>query len=289
MPVRSKLPVVFLACVNSYEDGKQLRHLINERKLVAKILNTYQKPSLFYPIQKEKLSNAYFFNHLDEHEHQENVSIVHLVGHADNDHLRIESENFEVPIHVDELSKALSIMPNLQAVFLSGCATPAILEALLKKDIPAIFVTESREKNIKSTSIVRTFYQAIAKGFSIKQAFEVVKRKHPEMKTHPVKYQIETDTFSWRGKKTASRREEMSWGMYYLAENEGIIGRNFHHNALIPINQGIGSAKYRSLKRKMQYLTYIAAAVALTLLIVGVNKYIQTIETIDPFLLSLLN
>ncbi|MEZ4849455.1 MAG: hypothetical protein R3B93_12725 [Bacteroidia bacterium] len=114
MPVRSKLPVVFLACVNSYEDGKQLRHLINERKLVAKILNTYQKPSLFYPIQKEKLSNAYFFNHLDEHEHQENVSIVHLVGHADNDHLRIESENFEVPIHVDELSKALSIMPNLR-------------------------------------------------------------------------------------------------------------------------------------------------------------------------------
>ena len=289
MPVRSNLPVVFLACVNSYEDGKRLRHLTHERKLISKILTSYQKPNLFHPVQKGNLSNAYFFNHLDEHEYQERVSILHLVGHADSDHLRIESENFEVPIHVDELSRMLALMPNLKAVFLSGCATPKILEALLRRDIPAIFVTETHEKTVRSMGIARTFYQAIAKGFSLKKSFAAAQKKYPELKAHKVSYNVDKDSFNWRGKKTAAFREEMSWGMYYLEENEGIIGRNFHSNPLVPFTRGIGSESARRLKRRMRYLTYTAAAIALALLMVGAQKYFQSVESVQPFLLSLMN
>lgn len=274
----TQLPVIFLACVNSYENGKRMRFLVNERKEIARIIESGKKPAVYSPVQKGNIANEYFYDLLTKYNYQDRVEILHLTGLADEDHLRLESNAFEVPIHLEELSKTIGMLPNLKVVFLSGCATPGLLEMLLKRDIPAVIVTETREKDAQTTEIAREFYESIANGHSIQRAFSIIKKKFHRIKIHKVRYDLEKDEFTWRGKKTFEKRDIMDWGLYYLEDNLLRINQRSGNQSIITLPAATTYVKSRQLRKRIRFLSLTAAAITLALLAAGAKLYFDSLE-----------
>ncbi|MEZ4772959.1 MAG: hypothetical protein R3D00_07240 [Bacteroidia bacterium] len=281
MVATSQLPVIFLACVNSYQSGKRLRFLVDERKEVARIIDHPPGPPLYLPVQKGNISNEYFFDMLNKNQYQDRVEILHLVGLADEDHLRLESDNFEVPIHLDELSKTVGMFPNLKVVFLSGCATPGLLEMLIKRDIPAVIVTESTEKDVQTAEIATTFYKALAFGHSVQRAFDQVKAKFVRMKIHKVEYDVETNVFTWRGKRTYEKRGLMDWGLYYMEDNLQRLCQRPRQISLMPLPMGKEYVETKRIARRVKALSFTAAVITLALLAFGAKLYFESLEQLQ--------
>ncbi|MEZ4825329.1 MAG: hypothetical protein R3C61_03405 [Bacteroidia bacterium] len=278
MAANPQLPVIFLACVNSYLSGKRLRYLVDERKNIARIVETAPGSILYQPVQKGNLPNAYFFDLLKQRDYASSVEIVHLVGLADDDHLRLESDDFEVSIHLEELSKTIGMFPRLKLVFLSGCATPALLEMLLKRDVPAIIVTETPEKDPQTTEIATVFYKALAFGHSIQRAFDQVKAKYFRMKIHKVEYDLENDAFQWRGKRTYEKRGMMDWGLYYMDDHLLKLNQRPRHQSLMPLPLSREFVETHRIARKIKALSITAAVITLALLVFGVKLYIDSLD-----------
>lgn len=270
----SHSPVIFLACVNSYKKGKRLRYLVKERIGIAKLLSSSgKKQPLYQPLQQGTLSSDIFYELLEDREFQERLVVMHLVGHRDNNHLRIEAENFEVSMPIEEFSKVVAQLPNLQAVFLSGCATPRLLDTLLRRDIPAVIVTETYDKDERASAVAKTFYRQLAKGESIFSSFSLVMKSFPLMKPHRVTYNIETDELEWFRKPEAPDLERIPWGMYYLKENEVYLRRKLvDRPALFARDRYKKTARW---KKTIRYLTYSATALLLGLLAVGITLYLD--------------
>lgn len=281
MVATSQLPVTFLACVNSYQSGRRLRFLVEERKEVARILENSSGSPLYLPVQKGNVANEYFYDLLSNSHYHHRVEILHLVGLADEDHLRLESDNFEVPIHLDELSKTIGLFPNLKVVFLSGCATPGLLQMLLKRDIPAIIATESPEKNPETTEIAATFYKALALGHSIQRAYDQVKAGFVRMKIHKVDYDFEANVFTWRGKRTYEKRGMMDWGMYYMEDNLQKLCQRPRQITLMPLPMGKEYVETKRIARKVKALSLTAAVITLALLAFGAKLYFESLEQLQ--------
>ncbi|MDX2250497.1 MAG: hypothetical protein SF052_27195 [Bacteroidia bacterium] len=281
MVATSQLPVIFLACVNSYQSGKRLRFLVDERKEVARLLDAVAGPPLYQPVQKGNVSNEYFYDLLSENQYKDRVEIMHLTGLADEDHLRLESDNFEVPIHLEELSKTIGMFPNLKVVFLSGCATPGLLEMLLKRDIPAVIVTETTEKDPQTTEVATAFYKALAYGHSVQRAFDQVKAKFHRMKIHRVDYDVEQDTFTWRGKRTFEKRGMMDWGLYYMDDNLSRLSQRPRQISLMHLPLDKEYVETKRITRKVKALSFTAAVITLALLAFGVKLYLDSLEQLQ--------
>lgn len=273
----SHTPVIFLACVNSYRSGKRLRHLVHERKGISKLFPTFNHKSRYEAIQKGNLPNRYFFNQLQSNEYQNRVSVMHLVGHADSDHLRLESDNFETPIHLEEFSKLIGMLPNLQAVFLSGCATEGLVDMLIRRDVPAIIVTQTTDKDANASKLARDFYRELADGKTVQEAARQLSRSNPShFRSHQVEYDLDSDTFNWKGKGGP-----LKWGVYFLAENAEKMDEPATIRPLIPFAQ---SRPVKKFKRKLSFLTYASVALLVGVLAVGITMYLQTPQQLSQLL-----
>ena len=279
MLATSRIPIVFLACINSYRKGKRLRYLVNERKTIAKLLTSDRKSSVYQPVEKGNRANDFFLDILRNRQFRDRVSVLHFVGHAENQYLRMESEEFESPVSFEQLSELIAKLPNLQAVFLSGCATPRLLEMFLKRDVPAVIVTQTREKDPHASAIAKTFYAQLAQGVSLKDAFGTTSIAHPDMQAIEVKYDIESDELKWEGKELLFNGLRLPWGMYYLEDNLKRLEQDVHKKPLVfPLQENLRKSSW--LQKLRKGLTWAAVALLLATLGVGLTFLFQGPEEI---------
>ncbi|MEM7659575.1 MAG: CHAT domain-containing protein [Bacteroidota bacterium] len=278
MLANSRTPIVFLACINSYRRGKRLRYLVHERKAIANILNSGSESSVYQPVEKGNRANDFFLEMLRNRQFRNRVTMLHFVGHAENNFLRMESEEFETPVSIEQISELVAQLPNLQAVFLSGCATPRLLEVLLQRDIPAVFVTQTREKDPHAAAIAKTFYETLVQGASLQEAFAETSRMHPDMQPIEVGYDVDSDSLTWEGKELLFNGLRLPWGMYYLADNAERLKEGGRIKPLVvPLNKHRRSSWRKKFRRGVGW---VAMAVLLGLLGVGLTLYIQRPEEV---------
>jgi hypothetical protein len=269
-----QLPVLFLACVNSYQRGRRLRYLVQERKSITRLIGTPSIP-YYQAIEKGNRPHNLFLQWLPQE--QDRITHLHLVGHTDDKELRVESDKFEVPVSQHALGQLIDLLPNLTCVYLSGCATPALLDLFLRKDVPAVIVTRTHSRNHVATSIAETFYAELAQGASVWKAFETVQVEHAGVRAFPVKYHIDSDEMKWLDKEESG--SDLSWGMYYLPENLPRLSQAPPSRQIIPY----GDTRQRRWSPR-RVMRYALTAVSLGLLAVTIALYLRDAHSWHQFL-----
>jgi hypothetical protein len=266
MSASPHLPIVFLACVNSYRRGRRLRYLVHERKAIVRAITAPDLPC-YQPIQKGNQPHQLFWEMLPQAQHR--LTHLHLVGHADNDQLRLESDDFETAISPADLGAVIDQLPQLVCIYLSGCATPGLLDLLLRKDVPAIMVTQTETRNREASAIAEAFYRQLAGGASVWSAFAAVQAAHPGMQRIEVSYQVEADAMTWLGHDDDV--PDLIWGMYYLQDNRAHLLEAPRPRQVIPYGPTLGQQR-NSLHRLIRKA---ATALGLGLLAVGIAMYLH--------------
>ncbi|MDX1906443.1 MAG: hypothetical protein SF053_05355 [Bacteroidia bacterium] len=267
MSASPHIPVVFMACVNSYLQDSRLRYIVQERKAISQILQADPERVFFQPVQKGNVPHSRFLELLEQGHYHERINILHFCGHADTDHLRIESESLETVVPMSELSKWIGRLPKLQAVFLSGCATPRLLEMLLRWDIPAILVTQTFEKNMRAIELAKTFYYYLAQGCTLVEAYRFTSTRFEEFMAVEVGYDMDTDQLAWDGKDSAV----LPWGLYYFAHNFDKLSHRQQRRPLLPFPNNDSDSKDVRTRRRRKLLRYVAFTLILGLIAAGLT------------------
>ena len=152
--------------------------MVKERKILSNILAFSNQTPLFEPVFKDPGTNAYFFDFLHRNHDLERVKVLHFMGEAGSEHLRVESGKAESSLHLNELSKLIALLPNLEVVYLHGCATPKLMDMLVRRDVPAIMVCEMHRKDSRSLKIAKTFYKDLSRGASLQKALMSIQSKY---------------------------------------------------------------------------------------------------------------
>jgi hypothetical protein len=271
MSTNPRIPVAFLACANSYRKGKRLRYLVHERKAIAKMLDEARAP-IYQAVQKGNLPHSIHFKLLRKHDYYKRVEILHFSGHADNNYLRLESDEFETPVGMKELSELVGSLPNLKIVFLSGCATPGLVDMLLRRDVPLVIATQSWEKDPEVTSITHRFYQHLTQSESLWQVIEKVADGPQGMQSLEVDYEVETDALLWQGNPLPFEGLRLPWGFYFLRDNLPELKHKFVHRhpvISLPLDERYTGGHRQRFVGRM--LSYSLSAIVLGLLAVGIT------------------
>lgn len=258
-------PIVFLACVNSYTQGKRLRYLVQWRKNLAQILNERGPFQYYSPIQKGNRSHNFFLDHLAALGLHRKVQVLHLIGHANPDGLSIESEEFETMLSFEEMDQILKQLPRLKLVYLDGCATPELMDFFIKKDVPAVIGTSTDKRNDNAHQTATCFYEQIANGKPIWESFWLTAQKFENLQMVPVSYDVEKDLIECPGTEGSTMPE----GMYYFEENLPKIQEQPRRRTHFPVSFSSKKKLYR-----YQKLGNVLLAAFMGLLAVGVSIYL---------------
>lgn len=214
-------PVILLASANSYRDGRKARALAQEKKMITDILASENAQTIYQVIQEEPDEGKFIFDLFRQHTYDKNVSILHISGFSSGEYLHFEGGFGEEAIEPKNFVRYLSKLPGLEMVFLNGCATPALLELLLLKDIPAVMVTQADSNRRAAQDIAHAFYTGIARGLSIRKAAARVRESYAhKFAEKQVVYDLENDQLMWEGRDSDVGRQKLTWGIYVLDENQ---------------------------------------------------------------------
>ena len=176
MPNRTDIPVIFLACANSYKAGRRLSYLVKERRRIASIFALEEEKGHVQILQEGNTSKDFFFDELRQRRYKNRIAIIHFAGHADGSTLRFESEEGQEEVmEVSTLSDFLRTIKGLHLVFLNGCGTQPIVKNLLSNGIPVVIATETKVQDEQAARVAEEFYQGIAGGYSIEDSFTQAK------------------------------------------------------------------------------------------------------------------
>ncbi|MEL6255510.1 MAG: CHAT domain-containing protein [Bacteroidota bacterium] len=280
MEMTTKKPIVYLACVNSSRKGKRLNYLFEERQRISKILSFKSTNPLFEVVHKDPVVNTYFFpDFIGKKYYQERVKVLHFSGHAESEHLRIEAGKSEWHIHINELSRVIDLLPNLELVYLNGCATPRLLDMLARRDIPAVMISETQKRDRRSQKLAKTFYKALAKGASIQQALARVQKRYPRFGAYRLKYDFYQDQFKWPFDINTIESGKLPWGLYFLEDHESNLYKPLsmsrEEKDKLSMYEGMLKRK-RKEPSKSNFFTAAAAAIAV-LLGIGLSMYVGSI------------
>lgn len=110
------------------------------------------------------------------------VFLFHYGGHSGSELIQLRGTAGSAR----HLGTKIGRQKNLKLVFLNGCKNYAQAEALLEKGVPAVIATTAKVEDRRAVALAQQFYQALAGGSSIREAFESAKNyvfdKYPELK-----------------------------------------------------------------------------------------------------------
>lgn len=258
-------PIVFLACVNSYVQGKRLRYLVQWRKNLAQIINEKGPFQYFSSIQKGNRSHHFFLDKLSALGLHRKVEVLHLIGHTNPEGLFIESEEFETKLTFEEMERILEHLPKLKLVYLDGCATPELMDFFVKKDVPAVVGTVSSKRDDANHEIASKFYEYLTAGKPILEAFWSTSEDRENLQMVPVTYDVERDLVEC----SSSQDNKMPQGLYYFEENLPKIQTQPRKRAQFSL-----SLSSRKTARRYQNVGHALLATVMGLVAVGVSLYL---------------
>ncbi|OJV22653.1 MAG: hypothetical protein BGO21_05720 [Dyadobacter sp. 50-39] len=101
--------------------------------------------------------------------YQPQVEIIHYAGHANGSQLLME----DATIYGAGLLESIRLQKNLQLVFLNGCSTQEQVDQLLDAGVRAVIATSIDIGDDTATRFAEDFYQKLASGHSIDDAFRL--------------------------------------------------------------------------------------------------------------------
>lgn len=284
MRLTRPVPVVFLACVNSYRMGKRLRYLVNERKGIARMLRQPNGDSWMIPVQKGNISLTHMLKHPHAARRFRRLEILHLIGHTDGDKIHLESEQFETQVSLHEIGAWLDRMPSLRLVFLSGCAFPALIDLLMKKDVPAVIATQTFEKDARATVLARKYYEQLLEGKNYWEAFMAIRPTFPELNALEVDYDLESDQILWPG-RDAQSGPIVPWGMYFFKDRVELLKPQPAQYPLVPFSANNRMQHSVRREKKRRFVQMAAMALIGGILAVGLIMALQPLAEV-PYVLA---
>ncbi|RMG16685.1 MAG: CHAT domain-containing protein, partial [Bacteroidetes bacterium] len=214
-------PVIVVAFANSYLKGERLPHLVRERREILNKLKTESKD--YCEVVAEANSSADFlFDLMRQRQYQHRIAILHFGGHAEGGVLRFETETGQrEDITAEHFAGVLKTIDSLKLVFLNGCGTQTIVEALFDAGISVVIATDSAIVDKQAARFAEEFYTGIAGGFSIEQSFEQAKNICEHLfKQNWVHKEVEVGRgISWDEEEAGTPGGRLPWGLY-VAEDK---------------------------------------------------------------------
>jgi len=164
----NQLPTILLAFANDKQGNAFLRNIAKEQNAVSKALRKLEKEQLYNVIELADASADDIFDIF----RTEEVRLFHYGGHADQGYLHLSSQKGEERnLNATHFTQYLGGQASLQLVFLNGCATYEQGQLLQKTSISYSIVTNRDINDEAALSFATHFYQNLATGASIPDAF----------------------------------------------------------------------------------------------------------------------
>lgn len=195
-----KRPVFLFAFANDAQSSLRLGEELNATENALSKLHDEQKLqyiSAGYPTLED------LYNRFDRFDNR--IWLFHFGGHSDVKGLQL-MDTFG---QSESLATILGRQERLQLVFLNGCANREQVEKLWEKGVKAVIATSAKVSDSRALILADRFYQALASGQTIQQAFDTavsfVKNDH-ELSVNCV--------FRGQGIDLKETEKEFPWGIY---------------------------------------------------------------------------
>lgn len=213
---QSWLPTVFIAFANDLDD--HLAALKQESRNIYDVLSPLEEQGAISIHREESIEVDELYHDLLSF--NDRVVIFHYAGHADGTMLQFE----QGVGGADGIAGLLGQQTSLKLVFLNGCATKNQVNALHQAGIPAVIATAVKINDSKATLLSHAFYQALADGQSIFEAFDSAKH-YLETKFDSANGALpsisrQPNSFFGAPQQDANQSLEFEWGLYTRADAE---------------------------------------------------------------------
>ena len=148
------------------------------------------------------------------------VSVIHISGIAD----------YIQPLEIAHIANVLSQFPYLRVVYLEGCSSFELIQALLLKDVPVVITSSLPTEETADTAISTYFYKRLALGDSLKEAFEETKEYFGDLNQFPARYDIESDELVWEQLDTEEKQGIPPDGVYMLHDHRHQLNWRLPHS-----------------------------------------------------------
>lgn len=208
--------------VNGRRSRKSQLILDQRISLIASTFDHLPRESAFRVKVEAPEAGIFFFEEARRMVFRDELQIMHLSGFVSEDG-RLEFAEGEPGEGLDahELARWLTRFPKLKLVFLDGCATPELVEAILRSDVPAVIALEGNKASGLPGKEASVFYSSLAEGLTLAQAYARTFTQFP--KSFPLRhaaYDLDSDTLSWEGK---SDHSALLQGMYLLSDRAVVM------------------------------------------------------------------
>lgn len=169
-------PIIFLAFANDLDDkSRYLRNLAKEARGIRKSLRHLLKSGTCELIERYNVTVEEIFEVFQDF--GDRIVIFHFGGHADYYSLLFQNEQGGTKmVNGIALMNFLSYYRNtLKLVFINGSTTEWVRE-LREKGIPAVIGTNNNVNDEVATNIAIQFYDNLASGLTIENAFRQAER-----------------------------------------------------------------------------------------------------------------
>ncbi|MCI4670571.1 MAG: protein kinase, partial [Bacteroidia bacterium] len=222
--IKPQTPVIFLAFANERTESGFLRGLTMELKRILKTLEpAIQKGRCFVKVLPAATQKEIMEVFQDEW-YQNRIWIFHYGGHATEDQLWLEGdEGGNQAFFSKGLARFLGAQKGLKLVFLNGCATGDHANLLHESNIPAVITTSKKISDDQAQDFASTFYQGIAGGGNISEAFEeaegAILGEYPEgdFSTEGI-----TRSLFWEEDLEESSKFDFPWRLSFREEEDWI-------------------------------------------------------------------
>jgi hypothetical protein len=243
-------PTLLWAGVNSYGDPDRQRQLRQERRLLECLFQAPPRPDGHQPLllTEAPQTHVFFGDLLRRFHHDASLQMLHLSGFCLGQYLHLQGGLGEEAWAPAQFAHLISRLPGLQLVFLNGCATPELLHALLRKDIPAILATSADQDRTDHLNLAYRFYQYLLQGQNLQEAILHTQRQQKRpLHVYEVNYHLESDRFTWDD-QPSQPRQPLPWGLYLQSHHRTL----WHWRLRPPRTQDI----YRSRSAASQDVAY---------------------------------
>lgn len=234
-------PLIALAFANNRDD--HLTMLQRERKAIYDKLQRHHDAG-FIQVHKEENTGIDDVLNLFTR-YADRIALFHYGGHASGDSLLLETSTGEAQrANAVGLAQLLGQQKSLQLVFLNGCATRDQVALLHAQGVKAVIATAVPINDEAATVFAEHFYDKLASGGSIGEAFQ-----HAQGAI-ALRYGQEKKVAQFRGVpdrpvETGGATSALTWGLYILGEGgDAALGWKLPEQAAREVRIDIRGAEF---------------------------------------------
>ncbi len=161
-------PIILLAFNDDF-GGNQLRDISLEKKAINQALSPAETQKLCKLVQIDAAEGKDIFDQFRMY--RDMIRIFHFGGHANSFQLKTR----ETTLEEQSLAQFLVHQKGVELVFLNACSTFEQAKALIESGVKLVIATHERVNDTWARKFAAEFYQSLAKGLDIQDAFEEAK------------------------------------------------------------------------------------------------------------------